>query len=127
MSVSILSVVVDCHDPHLQADFWASVLGYEVRRRNPDEYQVRDPGGHKSLYFMKVPEPKTVKIRLHLDLVSDEPMEAAVERLVAAGANQVEVRQDPDSFDNPDTWTVMLDPEGNEFCVSAASTLTGWA
>jgi glyoxalase superfamily protein len=39
----------------------------------------------------------------------------------------VEVRQDPASYDNPDTWTVMRDPEGNEFCVTSTATLTGWA
>jgi hypothetical protein len=64
---------------------------------------------------------------VHLDLLTDGPMETEVARLVAAGAQQVEVRQDPDSLDNPDTWTVMLDPEGNEFRVTSTSTLTGWA
>jgi len=52
-------------------------------------------------------------------------MEAEVTRLVETGAQLVEVRQDPASFDNPDTWTVMRDPEGNEFCVTSTSTLTG--
>ena len=52
-------------------------------------------------------------------------MEAEVSRLVDAGAQVVEVRQDPPSYDNPDTFTVMRDPEGNEFCVTSTSTLTG--
>jgi hypothetical protein len=50
-----------------------------------------------------------------------------VARLAEAGAEVVEVRQDPASLDNPDTWTVMRDPEGHEFCVSSVATLTGWA
>ena len=128
MSLSILTVVVDCREPDRQAAFWASILGYEVSQRNPDEFEVYDRGGGgRSLYFMKVPEPKTGKNRLHLDLVTEESMDAAVDRLIAAGATRVELRQDPDTFANPDTWTVMLDPEGNEFCVTSSSTLSGWS
>jgi hypothetical protein len=89
---------------------------------------VSDPaGGGASLYFMKVPEPKAGKNRLHLDLLTEGSMEAEVARLARAGAEVVEVRQDPASMDNPDTWTVMRDPEGNEFCVTSTATLTGWA
>ena len=128
MSLSLLTVVVDCRDPRRQAGFWAEALAYEVSQRNSDEFQVRDPAGiGGSLYFMKVPEPKAGKNRLHLDLVTQGSMQAEVTRLVDAGAELVEVRQDPTSLDNPDTWTVMRDPEGNEFCVTSTSTLTGWA
>jgi predicted enzyme related to lactoylglutathione lyase len=126
--VSLLVVVVDCHDPLRQAEFWAQALGYKVSPRNPDEFQVSDPAGAGgSLYFMKVPEPKAGKNRLHLDLVTSDSMEDEVTRLVGAGAQLVEVRQDPPSMDNPDTWTVLRDPEGNEFCVTSTATLTGWA
>ena len=128
MSASLFAVVVDCRDPLRQAEYWAQALAYQVDRRNPDEYQVSDPGGSGvSLYFMKVPEPKADKNRLHLDLVTEGSMEAEVARLAGAGAEVVEVRHDPASLDNPDTWTVMGDPEGNEFCVSSTATLTGWA
>lgn len=127
VSVSLLAVVVDCRDPLRQAEFWAQALAYKVSRRNPDEFQVSDPAGlGGSLYFMKVPEPKVGKNRLHVDLVTSGSMEAEVKRLVQAGAQLVEVRQDPVSHDNPDTWTVMRDPEGNEFCVTSTSTVTGW-
>ena len=126
MSLSLLAVIVDCRDPRRQAEFWSRALAYEVRQRNPDEFLDSDPSGvGGSLYFMKVPEPKVVKNRLHLDLVTTGSMEAEVTRLAEAGAELVEVRQDPASFDNPDTWTVMRDPEGNEFCVTSTSTLTG--
>jgi predicted enzyme related to lactoylglutathione lyase len=126
VSLSLLAVIVDCRDPRRQAEFWAHALAYRVSQRNPDEFLVSDPAGTGgSLYFMKVPEPKTGKNRLHLDVVTSGSMEAEVARLVEAGAQLVEVRQDPASFDNPDTWTVMRDPEGNEFCVTSTSTLTG--
>jgi predicted enzyme related to lactoylglutathione lyase len=128
MSASLLAVVVDCDDPVRLAEFWAQALAYEGNQRNPGEFQVSDPaGGGVSLYFMKVPEPKAGKNRLHLDLVTAGPMEAEVARLAAAGAQVVEVRHDPPTLGNPDTWTVMRDPEGNEFCVTSTSTLTGWA
>jgi predicted enzyme related to lactoylglutathione lyase len=128
VSVSLLAVIVDCHDPRRQAEWWAQVLAYEVNQRNPDEFQVSDPAGAGGLlYFMKVPEPKVGKNRLHLDLVTPGSMGAEVARLVGAGAQVVEVRQDPASYDNPDTFTVMRDPEGNEFCVTSTSTLTGLA
>ena len=125
---SLLAVVVDCQDPFRQAEFWAQALAYQVTERNPDEFLVSDPAALGArLYFMKVPEEKAGKNRLHLDLVTAGPMEAEVARLADAGAEVVEVRQDPGSFDNPDRWTVMRDPEGNEFCVTSTATLTGWA
>ena len=113
VSVSLLAVVVDCHDALRQAEFWAQVLAYKDSQRNPGEFQVSDPAGvGGSLYFMKVPEPKVGKNRLHLGLVTSGSMEDEVMRLLGAGAHLVEVRQDPASLDNPDTWTVMRDPEG---------------
>jgi Glyoxalase-like domain len=88
---------------------------------------VPPAGGGTSLYFMKVPEPKAGKNRLHLDLVTAGSMEAEVARLADAGAEVIEVRRDPGSLPNPDIWTVMRDLEGNEFCVTSTATLTGWA
>ena len=126
MSLALLAVIVDCRDPRRQAEWWARALAYQVSQRNPDEFLVSDPAGVGGpLYFMKVPEPKVGKNRLHLDLVTSGSMEAEVARLVETGAQLVEVRHDPASFDNPDTWTVLRDPEGNEFCVTSTSTLTG--
>ena len=125
--LAAFTVVVDCRDPRSQAAFWAEALAGRVSERNADEFQVSGSAGAvRSLYFMKVPEPKTGKNRLHLDLLTDGPMEPEVDRLVAAGARLVEVRQDPSTLDNPDTWSVLTDPEGNEFCVTSALTLTGW-
>jgi hypothetical protein len=127
MALSLLAVVVDCRDPRSQAGFWAEALAHVVSERNTDEFQVSDPSGvGGSLYFMKVPEPKVGKNRLHLDLLTEGPMETEVARLVAAGARLVEVRQDRASFENPDTWTVLQDPEGNVFCLTSSMTLSGW-
>jgi hypothetical protein len=127
MSASLLAVVVDCSEPRRQAGFWSKVLSYEVVERNVDEFLVRDPAGLAApLYFMRVPEPKTEKNRLHLDLVTDGLLADEVNRLTGLGARLVEVRQDPASMENPDTWAVLEDPEGHVFCVSSSSTITGW-
>ena len=127
MSSTLLAVVVDCGDPQRQAAFWSEALSYDSRERNADEFLVSDPAGVAApLYFMKVPEPKVGKNRLHLDLLTDGPTSAEVDRLVDLGARFVDTRQDPDTLDNPDTWTVLEDPEGNVFCVSSSMTLKGW-
>lgn len=127
MSLTLLAVVVDCGDPQRQAAFWSAALSYDSRERNADEFLVSDPAGVAApLYFMKVPEPKVGKNRLHLDLLTDGPTSAEVDRLVDLGARFVDARQDPDTLDNPDTWTVLEDPEGNVFCVSSSMTLKGW-
>ncbi len=69
MSLRMLTVVVDCAEPRRQASFWAAALGYDVRERNTDEFLVSDPAHAAApLYFMRVPEPKVGKNRLHLDV-----------------------------------------------------------
>jgi hypothetical protein len=128
MSLRLFTVVVDCTDPGRQAGFWSEVLAYEVSERNTDEFLVSDPAGVAfPLYFMKVPEPMVGKNRWHPDLVTPGDMSDEVERLVQLGARVVEVRQDSDALDNPDSWSVLEDPEGNVFCVTSDTTLTGWA
>ena len=127
MPASLLAVVVDCRDPRSQAGFWSRVLSSEVVERNTDEYLVRDPARQASpLYFMRVPEPKAGKNRLHVDLVTEGPLEQEVSRLTGLGAHLVEMRQDPGSLENPDRWAVLEDPEGHVFCVTSTSTLSGW-
>ena len=120
MPVSLLTVVVDCRDPRREAEFWAQVLAYKVSQRSRDEFRVSDPAGAAgSLCFMKVPEPRAARNWLDLDVVTSGSVEDEVTRLVEAGAKLVEVRQDPGSADHAVTWTVMRDPEGNEFCVTS--------
>ena len=126
MAISVLAVVADCRDSLSLARWWADVLDRQMSERNPGEYEVSDPGRRDTpLYFMNVPEPKSGKNRLHIDISTDAPLEEEVARLVAVGATLFEMRQDPPTLPNPDTWAVMQDPEGNEFCVFNSDTVTG--
>ena len=111
------TVTFDCADPVRLADFWAASLGWEVGDVDDEDAFVSPAGTTgdtpwQGLLFQKVPEGKVVKNRLHLDLRPEDSMAAEVERSVALGAT-VQTRVDVEgSF-----WTVMLDPEGNEFCI----------
>ena len=107
------SLTIDCADPRRLAAFWTQALGYELREANDDDAEIVDPsGGGWPLLFQVVPEGKTVKNRLHLDIRAPRSMDEEVQRLQAAGATVQRRVDEHDSF-----WTVMRDPEGNEFCV----------
>lgn len=117
---SVYYTTFDCADPRGLATFWATALSYEIYAPNEanGEVELRDPTGEgPRLGFMKVPESKAVKNRVHLDLLPDTTLEAEVERLTAAGATLVETLRDPETFVDPMHWAVLQDPEGNEFCV----------
>jgi hypothetical protein len=142
-------LVIDCEDPHAQADFWAAALGYAVEDnsaliekllgfgavsaeltvefhgrpawrdlvavRHPDDPYDEESGAGlgRRLLFQRVPEAKTVKNRLHLDLHPGEGRrEDEVVRLERLGASVLRRVQEPGG-----EWVVMADPEGNEFCV----------
>jgi hypothetical protein len=109
----ILNVTFDCAEPRRLAAFWAAVTGYQPTEERDDFVRLRAPDsrGVRHLLFFRVPEPKAVKNRMHVDLAARDP-EAEIERLVALGATRVEHREG-----NGTAWTVMLDPEGNEFCL----------
>jgi hypothetical protein len=115
MPLRVTEVVIDCADHGVVLDFWAAALGYERREVN-DQYVALVPpapdAGHPPLLFQKVPEPKVVKNRVHLD-VRAEVRADEVARLVGLGAT-VLAEHDLGEL----RWTVMADPEGNEFCVS---------
>ncbi len=120
MPTKVYCVTLDCNDPVGLAEFWKTALSYEVDLHwaNYGEVVLTDPAGAgPMLLFMTVPESKTVKNRMHLDIVPETRMETEVQRLVAAGATELWTLQDPDDHDEPWVWTVMQDPEGNEFCV----------
>ncbi|WP_438860699.1 VOC family protein [Amycolatopsis solani] len=111
----LLAVAVDCHKPDLLAEFWAAALGHgEVRTWTDSHgltYRQLDLGDGPALLFQEVPEDKSGKNRLHLDLAPEQlDQRAEVERLVLLGAK---VLDDPPD----DPWIVLADPEGNEFCV----------
>jgi predicted enzyme related to lactoylglutathione lyase len=127
MSASILAVVVDCRDSMAVAQFWAAALDRRITERNPREFTVGALSSDATcLYFMDVPEQKSAKNRLHLDVITPGDLETEVERLRGLGAGLVEMRSDPGTLTNPDRWAVMTDPEGNEFCVTSTATLSGW-
>ncbi len=139
-------VVVDCADPHRQADWWAQTLHWVVedsdeafiRRMISQGYAtdadttvhngvlvwregaaIRHPddaatGIRRRVLFQLVPEPKTVKNRVHLDVwVGADAVEAEVARLVERGATVLHHGRQ-----GPHTWVTLADPEGNEFCLS---------
>ena len=116
MTLRIETVSIDAQDPAVLADFWTGVLGWERVDDSPDEIVVKpgDPAAGSELLFLRVPEGKSVKNRLHLDLRPDDQA-AEVARVEALGANQVDIGQGPDV-----TWVVLADPEGNEFCILRA-------
>lgn len=121
MSANVLCVTIDCHDPVRLGAFWAEALTYDMYRgaEGFGEIALSDPTGRgPDLYLITVPESKVVKNRVHLDLKAEPTLEAEVERLEAAGASVLTTHQDPDGFVDPYIWTVMQDPEGNEFCVA---------
>jgi predicted enzyme related to lactoylglutathione lyase len=111
----IVAVVVDCRDSESLAEFWCAALGYQVTERWRDargkEYVEVSADGRPMLLFHPVPDGKGVKNRLHLDLRPAEGnQDTEVRRLVALGARVV--ASEPDF-----PWVVLVDPEGNEFCV----------
>ncbi|MCW6005626.1 VOC family protein [Micromonospora sp. CPCC 205371] len=106
------NLVVDSQDPPRLARWWAEALGFQITYEKPDEVEIRrTPDELPGLIFVPVPENKTVKNRLHIDLRPSD-QEAEVERLVNMGARHVDVGQGDDV-----SWVVLADPEGNEFCV----------
>jgi Glyoxalase-like domain len=130
MSVRWYSIVVDCRDVAAQSRWWATALDWRVAYEAPGEVvlvppHVLDPARDiprlergPGLIFVPVPEGKSVKNRLHIDLAPSPGtgQEAEVRRLEALGARRVDVGQDPDKV----SWVVMADPDDNEFCVLSA-------
>jgi predicted enzyme related to lactoylglutathione lyase len=111
---------IDAHDPKAQAQWWAQVLDDFVLDvagdEDDDEAGLRGPGG-RWLLFLRVPEAKTVKNRMHVCLRPvDVSRDDEIERLVGLGAGVVDDLRDGDSG-----WAVLADPEGNEFCVLSRS------
>ena len=109
------TTVVDATDPAALARFWAAVLDYPIVYEAPDEVVVaKDEHSYPGLIFVLVPEAKSVKNRLHIDLNPDDQA-AEVERIVGLGATRADIGQGDEV-----SWVVLADPEGNEFCVLTA-------
>ena len=102
---------VDTKDPVSLGRWWQQALGWVVVEESRDTFEIRPaPDRLPGLLFVRVPEEKTVKNRLHLDFRPDDH-DGAVDRLLALGARRVDMGQGERS------WVVLADPEGNEFCV----------
>ena len=107
------AVMIDCHDPDTLFEFWSEITGVEVAQRFPNYiFGSKIPGNHIRLAFQKVPEDKEVKNRLHLDLTHEDP-EALIDRVIELGGSRLEDHEVAGFH-----WTVLADPEGNEFCVT---------
>jgi len=122
MASRFTELIVDSHQPRRLADFWCAVLGYQVIEERDDVVEIagwqpsvdaiRNGPVPPTLVFVQVPESKTVKNRLHIDVSPiDRERDEEVERLLSLGARHVDVGQG----ERP--WVVLADPEGNEFCV----------
>jgi predicted enzyme related to lactoylglutathione lyase len=110
------NITFDCADALAVATFWSQVLGRSID--DGSDHGFASIGRHDatrsipSLFFEVVPEAKTAKNRVHIDVIDSDPH--VVGRLVALGATIVSEH----SSSGGHGWTVMSDPEGNEFCVS---------
>jgi catechol 2,3-dioxygenase-like lactoylglutathione lyase family enzyme len=124
MSVRIRHITFDCADPYRLAGFWADLLGYREDPRDPNrpeaaEALILDPQGAAGLLFLRVPEPKAVKNRVHFDIWPDAAdgqqlsRDQALTRALQLGASLVDDRRELDGTG----WAVLADPEGNEFCL----------
>ncbi len=125
MTSKFTELAIDCTDPHGLARFWCSVLGYEVQDEEDGLVTIGSPvvpeGKHHpgpvppALTFARVPEGKTVKNRLHLDVnPTGTDQDSEVRRLLDLGARHADVGQT-----GKESWVTLADPEGNEFCVLA--------
>jgi predicted enzyme related to lactoylglutathione lyase len=122
MSLRIQCFAIDTTDPDRLATFWESALGWRRTYDKDEEVVLEPPAGSPEdgvapdLLFLRVPEGKAGKNRLHLEL-RPEDQAAEVARLEGLGARRVDVGQGPDV-----SWVVMGDPDGNEFCLLRALT-----
>lgn len=111
MTLEWEQVIIDAADPVALGRWWAEALGWIVVNDDPEEFEIRPaPDRLPGLLFATVPEPKTLKNRLHLDFRPDDQC-AEIDRLLVLGARHADVGQ------GEETWVVLADPEGNEFCV----------
>jgi hypothetical protein len=113
MAAILREIVIDCSDPRLVADFWSQVLGWSVQEHRGVPWMSQSGDWRElSLVFIRVPEGKSAKNRIHLDV---SPVGCSgddeVARLRALGAEPVDIGQ------GEAPWVVLADPEGNEFCV----------
>ena len=115
MASKFTELIIDCAEPRRLAEFWAAVLDYAITpdSTDTDAEITAGPGTLPTIIFTRVPEPKTVKNRLHIDVnaTGSADQQSELARLLALGARQIDIGQ------GEVTWHVLADPEGNEFCL----------
>lgn len=112
-AASVGTIMIDCNDLELMTTFWKEALDLEEKARYPRYVWLsRISENGPALAFQQVPEKRTGKNRIHLDLAATDP-EAFIERVIALGGSRVEDHEVA-GF----RWSVLADPEGNVFCVS---------
>ena len=127
MTVRLRNITIDCMDPAKVAGFWSQVTGFSEDPDNPnlpddEEWSIRGPAGSPRLLFIRVPEGKTGKNRVHLDVQpTDRTRDQEVDWLLGLGARWVADHRNPDGTG----WVVLADPEGNEFCVERSAAERG--
>lgn len=115
-------ICIDSTDPAPLARWWAELLGWRITYETHSELVLEPPTGSPEdgvspdMLFLRVPEEKQVKNRVHLDLRPDDQT-SEIERAEALGAARVDVGQGDDA-----SWVVLADPQGNEFCILRALT-----
>jgi len=118
MACRISELVLDCHDPEVLARFWCEVLDFVVLDREEDgslEIGPRDGfgGPQPTIILSRSDDPRQGQLRLHIDVnASDRDQDAELERLLELGARPAQVGQTGE-----ESWHVLADPEGNEFCL----------
>ena len=118
MACRITELVLDAHDPDLLARFWCTVLGYVELDRVDGSIEIGPPeagfgGPQPTIVIDRTDEPKSGKLRLHIDVnATDRDQDAELDRLLAAGARRADIGQTGN-----ESWHVLADPEGNEFCL----------
>ena len=119
MSCRLSELVLNCRDPEVLARFWCEVLGYVELDRDGDDIEIGPASGFggaaPTMILTPVAGEKTEPLRLHLDVNPvDRDQDAELERLLALGARPADVGQSGE-----ESWHVLADPEGNEFCLLA--------
>ncbi len=118
MACRITELVLDARDPELLARFWCDVLGYVELDRDGDDIEIGPAGTgfggpQPTIVLNRTDEPKKDQLRLHIDVSpTDREQDAELERLLVIGARPADVGQTGD-----ESWHVLADPEGNEFCL----------
>jgi len=111
MAGRIGDIIIDCTDPELLASFWSTVLDYRIFARDDSGVAIRGATVSPDILFIRVPELKGPKNRLHFDVCpTDRDQEEELTRLLDLGAKR-------SSIVGSGSWVVLEDPEGNEFCL----------